>query len=85
MMNEFIKPKDILTLMQGNFSKNGKKKNYTIKVSIILENEDYVEEYKDFSITIEEWDRSFFDRLVKLNDEEFEILKNSKKSEDRIP
>jgi len=85
MISEVVRPKNVLTLAQEIFSKNDRKKNYTIKVSIILENEDYVEKYKDFSITIEEWDRSFFDRLVKLNDEEFEILKNSKKSEDRIP
>jgi hypothetical protein len=85
MMNEFIKPKDILTLMQGNFSKNGRKKNYTIKVSIILENNDYVENYKELIIMIDDWDLSFFDHLVKLNEEEIERFKNSKKREGRIP
>jgi len=84
MISEVVRPKNVLTLSQGIFSKNGRKKNYTIKVSIILENEDYVENYKNFEIAIDEWERSFFDRLVKLNDEEFDKFKNSKKFERRI-
>ena len=55
-----------------------RKKNYTIKVSIILENNDYVEKYKDFTIAIDDWDLSFFDRLVKLNDDEINIFKFKK-------
>jgi hypothetical protein len=82
MISEVVKPKNVLT--QGIFSKNGKKKNYTIKVTIILENNEYVEKYKDFTISVDEWDLSFFDRLVKLNDDEFEKFKNSKKFERRI-
>ena len=84
MISEVVRPKNVLTLAQGIFSKNDRKKNYTIKVSIILENEDYVENYKNFEIAIDEWDRSFFDRLVKLNDDEFDKFKNSKKFERRI-
>ncbi|MFP3257624.1 MAG: hypothetical protein RXO36_07480 [Candidatus Nanopusillus acidilobi] len=61
-----------------------KKKNYTIKVSIILENNDYVENYKDFTIAIDDWDLSFFDRLVKLNEEEIVRFKDSKKFERRV-
>jgi len=80
MISEVVRPKNILTLAQRIFSKNDRKKNYTIKVSITLENEDYVENYKNFKIAIDEWDRSFFGRLVKLNDEEFATFKNSKKN-----
>jgi len=66
------------------FQGTDKKKNYTIKVSIILENNDYVEKYKDFTIAIDDWDLSFFDRLVKLNDDEINIFKDSKKFEGRV-
>jgi len=59
-------------------------KRYTIKVSIILENNDYVENYKDFTIAIDDWDLSFFDRLVKLNDDEIVRFKDSKKFEGRV-
>jgi len=59
-------------------------KRYTIKVSIILENNDYVENYKDFTIAIDDWDLSFFDRLVKLNDDEIVRFKDSKKFERRV-
>jgi hypothetical protein len=84
MISEVVRPKNILTLSQGIFSKNDKKKNYTIKVSIILENEDYVENYKDFNISVDDWDLSFFDRLVKLNEDEIVRFKDSKKFERRV-
>jgi hypothetical protein len=84
MISEVVRPKNVLTLAQGIFSKNGRKKNYTIKVSIILENNDYVENYKDFTIAIDDWDISFFDHLVKLNDDEIVRFKNSKKFERRV-
>jgi hypothetical protein len=84
MISEVVRPKNVLTLTQGIFSKNDRKKNYTIKVSIILENNDYVENYKDFTIAIDDWDLSFFDRLVKLNEEKIVRFKDSKKFERRI-
>ena len=84
MISEVVRPKNVLTLAQGIFSKNDRKKNYTIKVSIILENEDYVEKYKYFSIAIDDWDISIFDRLVKLNDDEITRFKDSKKCEGRV-
>jgi len=84
MISEVVRPKNVLTLAQGIFSKNDRKKNYTIKVSIILENNDYVENYKDFTIAIDDWDISFFDRLVKLNEEEIVRFKESKKFERRV-
>jgi len=84
MMSEVVRSKNVLTLAQGIFSKNDRKKNYTIKVSIILENNDYVENYKDFTIAIDDWDISFFDRLVKLNEEEIVRFKESKKFERRV-
>ena len=84
MISEVVRPKNVLTLTQGIFSKNDRKKNYTIKVSIILENNDYVENYKDFTIAIDDWNLSFFDRLVKLNEEEIVRFKDSKKFEGRV-
>jgi len=84
MISEVVKSKNILTLTQGIFSKNDRKKNYTIKVRIILENNDYVENYKDFTIAIADWDLSFFDHLVKLNDDAITKFENSKKFERRI-
>ena len=84
MISEVVRPKNVLTLTQGIFSKNDRKKNYTIKVSIILENNDYVENYKDFTIAVDDWDLSFFDRLVKLNEEEIVRFKDSKKFEGRV-
>jgi len=84
MISEVIKSKNVLTLAQGFFSKNDRKKNYTIKVSIILENDDYVENYKDFTIAVDDWDISFFDRLVKLNEDEIVRFKDSKKFEGRV-
>jgi len=84
MISEVVRPKNVLTLTQGIFSKNDRKKNYTIKVSIILENNDYVENYKDFTISVDDWDLSFFDRLVKLNEEEIVRFKDSKKFERRV-
>jgi len=84
MISEVVRPKNVLTLTQGIFSKNDRKKNYTIKVSIILENNDYVENYKDFTIAIDDWDISFFDRLVKLNEDEIVRFKDSKKFEGRV-
>jgi len=84
MISEVVRPKNVLTLTQGIFSKNDRKKNYTIKVSIILENDDYVENYKDFTIAIDDWDLSFFDRLVKLNEDEIVRFKDSKKFERRV-
>jgi len=84
MISEVLSPKNVLTLTQGIFSKNDRKKNYTIKISIILENNDYVENYKDFTIAIDDWNLSFFDRLVKLNEEEVVRFKDSKKFEGRV-
>jgi hypothetical protein len=84
MISEVVRPKNVLTLAQGIFSKIDRKKNYTIKVSIILENSDYVENYKNFTIAVDDWDLSFFDRLVKLNEEEIVRFKDSKKFERRI-
>jgi|GEM_PF-7077057 len=34
MISEIVSPKNVLTLAQRIFSKNDRKKNYTIKVSI---------------------------------------------------
>jgi len=84
MISEVVRPKNVLTLAQGIFSKIDRKKNYTIKVSIILENSDYVENYKNFTIAVDDWDLSFFDRLVKLNEEEIVRFKDSKKFERRV-
>jgi len=61
-----------------------KEKKYTIKVNIILENNNHIEKYENFTIGIDEWDLSIFDRLVKLNDDEITRFKNSKKCEGRV-
>jgi len=83
MINELIR-QNVFALSQGIFNKNGKNKKYRIKVSIILENNDYVENYKDFIIAVDDWDISFFDHLVKLNEEEIVRFKDSKKFERRV-
>jgi hypothetical protein len=43
-----------------------------------------VENYKDFTIAIDDWNLSFFDRLLKLNEEEIVRFKDSKKFEGRV-
>jgi hypothetical protein len=54
-------------------------KRYTIKVSIFLEKNDRVENYKDFIIPIDEWDLSFYYYLILLNDIEISKFKDQKK------
>ncbi|MFP3257408.1 MAG: hypothetical protein RXO36_06375 [Candidatus Nanopusillus acidilobi] len=54
-------------------------KRYTIKVSIFLEKNDRVENYKDFVIPIDEWDLSFYYYLILLNDIEISKFKDQKK------
>ncbi|MGC8585792.1 MAG: hypothetical protein ACP5L4_06765 [Thermoplasmata archaeon] len=67
-----------------NLFKEEKSKKYQIKVSIILEYGDTVEDFKDFEIQIDSWDILFYDHMVKLNEEEIEKFKNSKKFERRV-
>jgi len=81
MLHEIVRSNGLPLFFQGP-DKNEKK--YTIKISIILEKNNYIEKYEDFTIEIDDWDRSFFDRLVKLNDDEIDKFKNSKKFERRI-
>ncbi len=84
MMNELINPKNVFAVSQGIFSKNGKEKKYRVKVSIMLEYGDTVEDFKDFEIQIDSWDVSFYDYIVKVNEEEIEKFKESKKFEGRL-
>jgi hypothetical protein len=57
---------------------------YKIKINIILENDENVENYKDFEIPINSWDTSFYDYLIKINEEEIDRFRNSKRYERRI-
>lgn len=54
-------------------------KRYRIKVSIFLEKNGRVENYKDFIIPIDEWDLSFYYYLILLNDIEISKFKDQKK------
>ena len=81
MIYEVTRSNGLPLFFQGPDEKG---KKYTIKVNIILENNNYIEKYQYFIIGIDDWDCSFFDRLVKLNDEEFETFKDSKKYEGRV-
>ena len=81
MLHDVTRSNELPLFFQGP---DENEKKYTIKISIILENNNYIEKYEDFTIGIDDWDRSFFDRLVKLNDYEFDKFKNSKKFERRI-
>jgi hypothetical protein len=83
MINE-LRSKNIFAFSQGGFNKNGKDKKYRIKVSVIQENNDYVENYKEFELIINDWDISFFDHLIRMNEDEINRFKNSKKYERRI-
>jgi len=81
MLHEVIRSNGLPLFFQGP---DEEEKNYTIKISIILENNNYIEKYQDFTIGIDDWDLSFFDRLVKLNDDEIVRFKDSKKFERRV-
>jgi hypothetical protein len=82
MINEL--KTNMFVFSQGIFNKNGKDKKYRIKVSVILENNDYVENYKEFELVINDWDISFYDHLIRINEDEIDRFKNSKKYEGRI-
>jgi len=81
MLHEVVRSNELPLFFQGP---DENEKKYTIKVRIILENNNHIEKYEVFTIGIDDWDRSFFDRLVKLNDEEFATFKDSKKCEGRV-
>ncbi|MGC8585910.1 MAG: hypothetical protein ACP5L4_07365 [Thermoplasmata archaeon] len=82
MINEL--KTNMFAFSQGIFNKNGKDKKYRIKVSVILENNDYVENYKEFELVINDWDISFYDHLIRINEDEIDRFKNSKKYEGRV-
>ena len=75
MLHEVIRSNGLPLFFQGP---DEEEKNYTIKISIILENNNYIEKYQDFTIGIDDWDISFFDHLVRLNDDEIVRFKDSK-------
>jgi len=81
MLHDVTRSNELPLFFQGPDEKG---KKYTIKISIILENNNYIEKYQDFTIAIDDWDLSFFDHLVKLNDDEIVRFKNSKKFERRV-
>jgi len=69
MISEVVRPKNVLTLAQGIFSKNEKKSKYEIVIHISLIKDGAIDDQYDRKISIEEFDLNFFDGLIRLNNE----------------
>ncbi|MGC9124409.1 MAG: hypothetical protein ACP5IB_10150 [Thermoplasmata archaeon] len=82
MINE-LRP-NMFAFSQGIFNKNGKEKKYKLKVSVILENGEYVEEFEDYSIELEDYEIGFYSTICKLNEDEISKFKESRKFIGRI-
>ena len=79
MISEVVRPKNVLTLAQGIFSKNDRKKSeYEIVIHISLIKNGAIDNQYDRKISIEEFDLNFFDDLIKLNDEELDKFEKSR-------
>jgi len=72
MISEVVRPKNVLTLTQGIFSKNEKKSKYEIVIHISLIKDGAIDDQYDRKISIEEFDLNFFDGLIRLNNEELD-------------
>ena len=79
MISEVIRPKNVLTLTQGIFSKNDRKKSkYEIVIHISLIKDGAIDDQYDRKISIEEFDLNFFDDLIKLNNEKLDEFEKSR-------
>jgi len=79
MISEVVRPKNVLTLTQGIFSKNGRKKSeYEIVIHISLIKDGVIDDRYDRKISIEEFEQNLFNVLKKLNDEELDVFEKSR-------
>jgi len=83
MINEMVKPKNIFA-SRSIFNKNEKEKKYRIKVSVILENGEYVEDFKEYSLELEDYEIGFYSTICKLNEDEISKFKESRKFIGRV-
>jgi len=79
MISEVVRPKNVLTLAQGIFSKNDRKKSeYEIVIHISLIKDGVIDDQYDRKTSIEEFDLNFFNDLIKLNNEKLDEFEKSR-------
>jgi len=85
MISEVVRSKNVLTLSQGIFSKNDRKKSeYEIVIHISLIKDGAIDDQYDRKISIEEFELNLFEILKKLNDEELDEFEKSRKYLGRV-